>query len=130
VPGEEGGDSSPPPRSAPGGVVASWRWQGWTPKRPWAGVHFAASLFPCQLAVMLCHAGAAGSRKLEVFAKHAARATDATATRLCESLFKHKTIFVTYNISRANISSFSFFSVAVRICSRSCYLLSFIDIFA
>ena len=38
-------------------------------------------------------------------------------------IFKHETI-VTYNTSRENI----IFSVAVRICSHSSYLLSFIDI--
>ena len=46
-------------------------------------------------------------------------------TAFSHRIFKHKTI-VMYNISRANI----IFSVAVRICSHSSYLLSFIDIFA
>jgi len=45
-------------------------------------------------------------------------------TALSYRIFKHKTI-VTSNISRVFI-----FSVAVRICSHSSYVLSFIDIFA
>jgi len=50
-------------------------------------------------------------------------------TAFSHRIFKHKTI-VTYNISREISDSAPFFSVDVRICSRSSYLLSFIDIFA
>ena len=44
-------------------------------------------------------------------------------------IFKHETT-VTRNISRENIKQYFIFSVAVRICSHSSYLLSFIDTFA
>jgi len=50
-------------------------------------------------------------------------------TALGDKVFKHKTT-VTQNISRENITQCFIFSVAVRICSCSSYLLSFIVIFA
>ena len=50
-------------------------------------------------------------------------------TAFSHRIFKHKTT-VTYNISRENIRQYFVFSAAVFICSRSSYLLSFIDIFA
>ena len=50
-------------------------------------------------------------------------------TAFSRRIFKRKTI-VTYNSSCENIRQYLIFSVAVRICSRSSYLFSFIDIFA
>jgi len=50
-------------------------------------------------------------------------------TAFSHRIFKYRTI-VTLNISREKIRQCSIFSVDVRICSHSSYLLTFIDIFA